>query len=231
MPLSEKELERFLWEQPRECEARGLEINRAFFAAGRRYRRLPLGPYGVAPLVSVRYWPPDRAYYVQVLVFTKAALTSTLYQHAKRYLTALRDALRQALRAADVTAGILPSCVLIGQRVQVKGDFVYILNHDADCQAFTYSYGVDGLSFQNVSRCWAIPGSGHHPALTELAADLLAHRQEALSDGDGWAVPQDQQAAEVLPQHLASMLVVTAEGVLSTGAFPESLEPGSAKDE
>jgi hypothetical protein len=218
MPLSEKELETFLWEQPAACAQRGLHINHNFFGFGRRYQRLALGPYGVAPLVNVRYWPPESTYYVQVLVFTKAALTTTLYQQAKRYQTALRDALRQALRADGTTATIVPSCVLIGQSIQVTGDFVYALNLDNNCQAFTYTYDVGGLRFEDVGKYWHRSGSEQHPILTEVGVDLLCLREEALGYGDGQAAASGQQAGEPLPQDNLAALVVTAEGVLLNDA-------------
>lgn len=214
MPLSDKELETFLWEHPADCARRGLHVDYGFYRFGRRYRRLSLGPYGVAPLVNVRYWPPERAYYMQVMVFTRAALTVTLYQQAKRYQTALRAVLRQALRAAGIVATVVPSCVLIGQRVQVKGDFVYLLNFDDSCQAFTYAYDMGGIRFEHVGKYWQLTGNEDSLALSQLAADLLCQREEALADGHGQADSAEQQVAESLvPEHLAT-LVVTAEGIL-----------------
>jgi hypothetical protein len=218
MPLSDKDLETFLWKHPSECATRGLAIDHNFYRFGRRYRQLSLGPYGVAPLVNVRYWPAEHAYYVQVIMFTKAALTPVLYLQAKRYLSALRDALRQALRAANISAAVTPSCVLIGQRVQMTGDFVYALNLDATCQAFTYTYGVGGLAFESVSRYWGRHGSEQDAALAQLAADLLSQRDEELADEDGLGESSSEEATEPLPQHYLAELVVTAEGILHNEA-------------
>jgi hypothetical protein len=218
MPLSDKDLETFLWKHPGECAARGLAVDYNFYRFGRRYRQLSLGPYGVAPLVNVRYWPAERAYYVQVTMFTRAALTTVLYLQAKRYLSALRDALKQALRAANITATVVPSCVLIGQRVQVTGDFVYALNLDTSCQAFTYTYGVGGLTFEAVGKCWYRQGSEQDAALAQLAADLLSQREEALADEDGLGESSGHEAAELSPQHSLAELVVTAEGILHNEA-------------
>jgi hypothetical protein len=214
MPVSDKELEAFLWEQPAACATRGLDINYNFYRFGRRYRRLPLGPYGTAPLVSVRYWAAYNAYYVQVLVFTRGLLTLKLYLEAKRYQTALRDALRRALGAERITATIELSCVLIGQRVQVKDDFVYAFNLDESCRAFTYTYSVHGLCFEAVSRSWHREGSEQHPTLVELAADLLSQREEELAEQQEQADSAEQPAAGSLPAADLAALVVTAEGIL-----------------
>ena len=214
MPLSDKELEAFLWEQPGACATRGLDTNYNFYRFGRRYRRLSLGPYGTAPLVSVRYWAPHNAYYMQVLLFTKGLLTLKLYLEAKRYQSALRDALRHALRAEGITATIEPSCVLVGQRVQVKDDFVYALNLDTSCKAFTYTYSVNGLCFETVSRSWHREGSEQHPALVQLAADLLDQREEELAEQEEQADSAEQPVAGPLPTDDLATLVVTAEGIL-----------------
>lgn len=214
MPLSDKELEAFLWEHPAACATRGLVINYNFYRFGRRYRRLLLGPYGTAPLVSVRYWAPHNAYYVQVLLFTKGLITPKLYLEAKRYQTALRDALQHALRAEGVTATIELSCVLIGQRVQVTADFVYALNLDTSCHAFTYTYSVHGLCFEAVSRYWHREGSEQHPALVELTADLLSQREEEVAEEEEQADSAEQPTARSLPEDNLATLVVTAEGIL-----------------
>lgn len=214
MPLSDKELEAFLWEQPGACATRGLDTNYNFYRFGRRYRRLSLGPYGTAPLVSVRYWAPHNAYYVQVLLFTKGLLTLKLYLEAKRYQTALRDALQHALRAEGITAIIEPSCVLVGQRVQVKDDFVYALNLDTSCQAYTYTYSVHGLCFEAVSRSWHREGSAQHTTLVQLAADLLDQREQELAEQQEQADLVEQPAARSLSVDDLAALVVTTEGIL-----------------
>jgi hypothetical protein len=140
MPLSEKELERFLWEQPGPCQVRGLAAAQSFFALGRRYQRLSLGPYGIAQQVNVRFWPAQQCYYVQVIVFSTGAITAAAYLKAKRHLSALRQLLERTTKAAGTTVRVVPSSVLIGRQVQLAGDLLFALNLDTTCQAFTYSY-------------------------------------------------------------------------------------------
>ncbi len=216
MPLSQKELEDFVWEQPRFCVARGLAMRHSFFALGRRYRQLPLGPYGVAQQVSVRFLPEAACYYVQVVLSTTGAIGARLYLRAKQELSALNQLLPDTAQGTQLNLPQL-TCVLIGRRVELAGNFVYALNLDASCQAFTYQYNATGLHFHRVSKGWSIPGSEQAPELQVLSADLLTERADAL------AISQAARAAWLLNASTKpadpSDLVVTANGVIQAGGL------------
>jgi len=182
MPLSPQQLETFLWEQPRVCEARGLATWQGFFALGRRYRHLPLGPYGEAQQVSVRFSSVNNCYYVQLLISAIGTIGPGTYFKAKRQLSALKQLLERTLRTDGLEASIYLDCVLVGRDVAKTGDFVYGLNLDASCYVFTYSYDAGGIRFQPVPRTWNRQLSREHEAgLHELATDLRAERLDALS--------------------------------------------------
>lgn len=223
MPLSEKELERFLWEQPDACQARGLAANQRFFALGRRYQRLPLGPYGIAQQVSVRFWPAGQCYYAQVVVFTTKAITTATYLTAKRQLSALRQLLERTTSAAGGLARVVPSCVLIGQQVQLAGDLLFALNLDTTCQAFTYHYDASGLHFEDVGKHWHYSAAQQDAALATLGADLLAERADALSRSQAERADWLASAASELGEY--SDLVVTAGGVVAHEDFSEEGQP------
>jgi hypothetical protein len=212
MPLSEKELERFLWEQPATCQARGLTAAQPFFGLGRRYQRLALGPYGIAQQVSVRFWPAQQCYYVQVMVFTTGAITAAAYLKAKRQLSALRQLLERTTQDAGATVRVVPSSVLIGRQVQLAGDLLFALNLDTTCQAFTYAYDAEGLRFETVGKQWHYPDAQQHAGLAMLGADLLEERADALSLSQAervdWLASTSSEPGEY------SGLVVTASGVV-----------------
>jgi hypothetical protein len=212
MPLSEKELARFLWEQPDTCQARGLTAAWDFFALGRRYQRVSLGPYGVAQQVSVRFWPAQQCYYAQVIVFTTGTINTAAYLTAKRQLSALRQLLERTTKAAGATVRVVPSSVLIGRQVQMAGDLLFALNLDTTCQAFTYAYDAEGLQFENVGKQWHYQDAQQHPALATLGADLLAERADALSlsqaERADWLASTTSEPGEY------SSLVITAGGVV-----------------
>lgn len=213
MRLSQQELETFLWEQPKACAARGLAIWQAFFALGRRYRHLSLGPYGEAQQVNVRFDPATKCYHVQLVIAYTGAIGPGNYFKAKRQLSALRQLLEQATRANSLETNIYSHCVLVGRDVGRAGDFVFALNLDAECKVFTYRYEATGLHFEPVSRQWSRqPSKEQEPGLHELAADLLAERADALS------ISQAERAGALAgltatAQELAD-LVVTPAGVV-----------------
>jgi hypothetical protein len=213
MPLSEKELATLLWEHPLACQQRGLAIHQPFFAAGRRYRGLHLGPYGAAQLVNVRFSTTNHGYYVQVINYSTGAITAAAYQKTKRHLSALRQTLEQAIKAQGISASIWTESVLIGRQVQLTGDLVYLLNLDTSCQAFTYRYEVDGVHFEPVGTCWHITGSERLPALQAVATDLLDERARALATHEP-ARAQWLTSAVTEPGEYSQTLVVTSGGVV-----------------
>lgn len=223
MPLTEKELTHFLREEPEACEARGLTISQDFYAYGRHYQRLDLGPYGIAQLVNVRYVPETHRHYVQVVSLTVGNINLKQYQQAQRHAAAIRTHLLRELQAADLPGEVLPECVLLGRRIQLAGDLVFSLSVDARCQAFTYDYGPEGVYFENIGKRWYKAGSEQHPALQQLGRELLDLRQQALALATVEPGALPLAAPEVGPQDYAT-LTVTAEGILQ----PEA--PGPAPD-
>lgn len=219
MPLSEKELETLLWEHPLDCQRRGLAIHQSFFATGRRYRGLPLGPYGAAQLANVRFSVTTHCYHVQVISFSTGAITAVAYQKAKRHLSALRQTLERAIKTQEITATISTGSVLIGRQVQLTGELVYLLNLDTSCQAFTYRYKVDGVHFEPAGTRWCITGSEEAPALQSLAIDLLAERTHALAAGAAARAEWLANAA-IEPEERSRTLVVTAGGVVENRDLP-----------
>jgi hypothetical protein len=218
MPLSEKELATLLWEHPLDCQQRGLATHQPFFSAGRRYRNLPLGPYGTAQLVNVRFSVSTHCYYVQLFSFSTGPITAVAYQQTKRHLSALRQTLEQAIKVQDITAKVSIGSVLIGRQVQLTGNLVYLLNLDASCQAFTYRYDVDGVHFEPAGTRWQITGSEQAPALQALATDLLDERTRALATSVA-ASAEWLASATTEPSEYSETLVVTAGGVVENSGL------------
>lgn len=218
MRLSQQELENFLWEQPKACLAQGLAIWQAFFALGRRYRCLSLGPYGEAQQVNVRFDPATKCYHVQLVIAYTGAIGPGNYFKAKRQLSALYQLLHQATRAESVKPTISLQCVLVGQDVGTASDFVFALNLDAECKVFTYRYEATGIRFQPVSRQWCRqPSKEQEPGLHELAADLLAERADALSISEA-ARAGALAGLTATPAELATLVVTPAGIVQQQGA-------------
>ncbi|MGI4862611.1 MAG: hypothetical protein ACRYFZ_01720 [Janthinobacterium lividum] len=215
MTVSQKELEDFLWEQPRTCEARGLRVGQSFFALGRRYRHLSLGPYsgGVAQQVSVRFAPERNCYFVQVVLSTTGTVGTRLYLLAKQQLCALRDLLPPTERHAGLRAPFL-SCVLVGRRLKTGSNFLYALNQDPCCRAFAYSCDAAGLRFLDASQVWGPVSREQSPELRQIAADLLTERADALAINHAARPARLAGLVAPSPTELAA-LVITPAGVLA----------------
>jgi hypothetical protein len=71
--------------------------------------------------------------------------------------------------------------VLVGSEVELNGDFVYVLNADYACKAFTYSYGFDGIAFEEIGKDWRHEGAISVPSTIALALDWANHREDCVS--------------------------------------------------
>lgn len=216
MPLTEKELARFVWEEPDACEHRGLHICRELFAPGHHYQNLALGPYGMVQQASIVFDAAQNRYYVRVISLTVGVITTKLYQQAQRHASAIRAQILHQMREAKLQVPVVTLCVLIGRQVQLTGDLVFSLNLDANCYAFTCHYGAQGVRFENIGKQWYKTGSEQHPSLQQLDADILAERAEQL------ALQQEQAAnLSATPAELAEGLVITPEGVVASSHWED----------
>jgi hypothetical protein len=216
MPLTKKELERYLWEQPEACEARGLKIHQATYARGCRYQRLHLGAYGTAPLVDIRYWPDNKCYYVRVIVSTTGALTTALYQQAKRYAAGLVTLVKRTIEQAGIVAHVAHHTVLVyGDFQRIEDDLLFTLSLDSSCQAFHYYYGLEGIDFRSIIKEWHLFGPTLTPSQAGLADDIRAEYGDSLRR---WQNARSQWLSQVAtePGELASSLVITSEGIVTT---------------
>ena len=210
MNFLEKDLETIIWENYEACQERGLDIDQQFFVHGKRYRQLNLAPYGIADLVNIHYSPSQDLYLVQVIELKKGKIDTAAYMQAKRYQQAVFQILDRIRKRGELSFKIGLSAVLIGNEVESSGDFVFMLNYDYDCTVFTYSYGFEGISFEKVSRTWAITNSHQSPVLIELERTLTYHHT------DTYYGYQDYIQALGDP---SLPLLVTPEGVLLNPRF------------
>lgn len=226
----EKDLETIIWENFVACADKGLKIDQAFFQHGKRYRQLNLAPYGIADLIYIHYSPPQRSWHVLVLELKRGKIDLAAYQQAKRYQTALHDLLRKSKEPGDQTPFVFMS-VLIGDEVETNGDFTFVLNYDYNCAAFTYSYGFNGIEFQEVGKEWRHGGLISVPGTVALSADWAAHRAETTEGyhADLRRQGEANEAAQDKWGDYNKALLVTPEGVLFNEdllALPERDEDG-----
>lgn len=219
MALSDHELATFLWEQPQECEARGLHGWHSWYSVSAR-RRLDLGPYGEAQQVHVRFSPRSKCYCARLVLSTAGTISAQLYRQAQRQLFALRELLFHAAQGPAFNPPYL-CCVLIGQRLETTRPFRHALELDAHCFTYLYRHDATGLHFQLAPAFWDVQSNQLIPALSDLTADLCTERTDTLALYEAQRTPTLAGLAATPPTELAE-LAVTPTGVLAHCAAPST---------
>jgi hypothetical protein len=210
MNFLEKDLETIIFENYEACEQRGLRIDSAAFALGRRYRQFNLGAYGVADLVNVHYDAAINRCWVQVIECKRGPVTVATYQQAKRYVTGLQQVFAKLYDYAQVRPELVFSTVLIGSHVASNDPFGHVVAQDRSCTSYSYSYGIDGINFSDCSIYWWADSThedegilgAYHELDDYLAGARMEWRTEVGEDGDH-----------------TKPLLVTADGVLLNPAL------------
>lgn len=213
MNFLEKDLETIIYENYAACYERGLDISQIGEYLGEtRYRQPNLAPYGIADLVNIRYSPSEYELTIQVIECKKDEINLATYTQAQRYVTAIKAILKAAFGIGENTINIIVELILVGRKFEPGNEFAYIYNADTRCQAFTYTYAVDGIRFTQVPRGWGkeLAGNeGAHSAFVEAFRDEMQDRHNADEE------TQLAEAEEALMHgNRASPLLVTSSGVL-----------------
>lgn len=159
MNFLEKDLETIIWEQYEACQQRGLRINFAPFEQGKRIRQMNLMPLGIADLVSIYYDPIFNECWLQVIECKRGKVTGDTYLQAKRYMAALEELLQNTDLIGAHTIKVHTTIVLIGASVDTSTSLIHTIATDRSCLTYTYSYGVDGIRFDDKSNYWWLDGS------------------------------------------------------------------------
>lgn len=226
MNFLEKDLETIIWENYERCEERGLKINQQFYKHGKLYRQLNLAPYGIADLVCLRFFPRDKVFYAQVIELKKGKVDTTAYMQAKRYQTALANTLERLRDDMASAYTINIETIIIGNEVEMAGDFVFTLNGDFTCQAYTYSYQFEGIKFEPVGREWVTKGWKESLPLNQLEVELGQHMADAYKSYAAYVKSIDEQEQAHFAEfgdYSQALLITPEEVLLNTDllALPE----------
>ena len=141
MKFLEKDLEQIICESGMdELRKRGLGI------AGKLFRQVRIGNYGIADLITVR-----RPYYVDPLNITiyelkKDTISISAFLQAVGYAKGIQRFMDNRYPDIDYIMTI----ALIGHDIDTSGNFCYlpeIVTGHCELQMYTYDYKVDGVQF------------------------------------------------------------------------------------
>jgi len=168
MNFLEKDLETIIFETPNEkLVERGLDIE------GFKKRQLRIGNYGIADIVTFSFrenadlekingkWEVLSVNpYLSIEVFElkqKKIDFNTLAQCA-RYAKGIE----RYLKYREVSFEYRISLNLIGNEIEINGDFVYLLSDNflSNVNVFTYEYGFDGIRFNYLSNGYSLIEEG-----------------------------------------------------------------------
>lgn len=185
MKFLEKDLEDIIYENFDEVRSRGLDIGHT---SNNRYksfyglkRQVGLGKYGAADLIHLDVTQSERGQdakfgrktTITIIECKLDKIDVNAYMQAKRYATAIRE----TTGYYDSDDSIKIRICLIGSRLELSGDFLYTLNFDDDCDVYTYSYGVKGITFERHYPYWTI--DVNNIPRTPLKNDFLKVFREA----------------------------------------------------
>jgi hypothetical protein len=178
----EKDLENILWMAPMACHNAGLTdyVHTAIGCHVQRLRQVQLEPYGIADLVNIVHAEDGSCYVlIQVVECKRGVIGMAAYAQAKRYLAALKMALREFV-AHKESEGIEVrwQCILVGSHIE-QGDFGFVLEDDLYCEAYSYTRVGEGVTFQKAVKGWANAPGYIGTILAKFAGRISAGAQLA----------------------------------------------------
>lgn len=144
MKFLERSLETILYAELEYCRQRGLSLERN---ETKMFRQLNLQQYGIPDLVHLGYDARAGKVLVRIIECKRDIVDAATYGQACRYKTALSSIF------GCVTGRVQYELVLIGQRVNAKGDFWHMVDRDDNCKVYTFAYMADGIKFTYIPPC------------------------------------------------------------------------------
>lgn len=153
MDFLEKNLEDIIYENANTKEGRKLLKERGLDLCGRTYRQVSMGKYGIADLVNIHAFS-DRIrkgfsahyLYVNIIELKKDIVNIDTLLQAVGYKKAVDEYLEGY--CAKTWEDYEVSITLIGQKLETDSNFVFLLNELDWLHAYTYSYSINVLNFE-----------------------------------------------------------------------------------
>lgn len=185
MEFTEEEIEEMIWKASQTEEGKEILAERGLVIDGKMFRQLNLNPYGIADIITIE-WPLEfeRAV-VTVYELKRGMIDEETLMQAAKYVTALQHFLDDY----DVE---FEMC-LIGKNIQTKGDFVLLYNLISKVRIYTYTFGLEGVTFHLEPQNWYTEG--------ELNAETKRKLTKSLKELEEEREKADQEIDDYLKAH------------------------------
>ena len=148
MRFLEKDLEDIICEALKDPKSKSLLVKRGlhFLKYPILHRRqLRIGNYGISDIIVIHRHPNFRnQIHVNVIELKKDVIDSAAVSQCSRYMKGVSRYLDKR------GIGYSLSGTLIGSNIDRRNNFVHLMHNVAQMSVFTYSYGLEGIEFEEV---------------------------------------------------------------------------------
>lgn len=206
MRFLERNLENIIWNDLPSCLDRGFGLE----PFDRRYRQLSIGSVGIADLIYLSV--EDAQVDIQIVECKKEVVNLATYGQACRYELALREAFsHHKMNEQELCL----SKVLVGQKVDERGDFWSVIASDPTVSVFTYDYNSDGIHFeQHIASLHLAKRFG---CARVLGQDLLKDASALVEQSyeKDWASMNEFLSDRLVFGDTSKPILITSNGILA----------------
>lgn len=150
MNFKEESLENIIWQNAQSEKGRTQLLDRGLIVSEYVKRQIDLGCYGRLDLLDVYYNEETDRIVLDVIELKKEFITIDALMQAARYVTGIKEHIQELNLDIDI------EITLVGENIDLKTNFVYLLNYLSNVRIITYNYSIDGIRFTQHENNWRL---------------------------------------------------------------------------
>lgn len=160
MDFLERDLEDILFNSDRnKIQERGLRC----FYYDSIFRQVNIDSYGIIDLVTIKI--SKGLILIHCYELKNKKINAATFWQTIRYIKAIKHVVSNYNLKNHL---VVVLGVMIGREVDQEGEFCFLPTINSDISMFTYSYGVDGISFDEITDSYVRTGYNYSFNLTKL---------------------------------------------------------------
>lgn len=161
MKFIEKDLEQIIWDALLTEKGREALSERGLDVSGKVARQFDIRPYGVIDLLTIDNTNKN-VLSITIYELKKSKIDEQALMQACRYLTGIEHYLRDEDVYCDITIR------LIGSKINLDNDFVFLYNNTPNVEIYTYEYSLEGMMFKYHKPTWIRNGDFNNDSIHSL---------------------------------------------------------------